>query len=122
MTDDYVPEEGDIVWADLDPRTGREQGGRRPVLILSPAGFFQAARLVIVCPITNTVRPFNSSVVLPENFPIKGEILTSHVRSLDALARPIRFSGVKAPAEILSQVRGKLAILCGISLSDLSPA
>jgi mRNA interferase MazF len=122
MTDDYVPDEGDIVWVDLDPRTGREQGGRRPVLVISPAGFFRAARLVIVCPITSKVRPFNSSVVLPEDFPVRGEILTSHVRSLDALARPIRFSGLKAPPEIVSQVRGKLAVLCGISLSDVSPA
>ena len=119
MIDDYVPEAGDIVWTDLDPRTGREQGGRRPVLVISPAGFFQSARLVIVCPITSKIRPFNSSVVLPADFPIRGEILTSHMRSLDALSRPIRFSGTKAPPAIVAQVRGKLAVLCGIVASDL---
>ena len=119
MTDDYVPDAGDVVWTDLDPRTGREQGGRRPVLVISPGGFFQSARFVIVCPITNKIRPFNSSVVLPPGFPIRGEILTSHVRSLDALSRPFRFSGAKASPAIVAQVRGKLAVLCGISSSDL---
>ncbi len=121
MTDDYVPGEGDVVWTDPDFRTGREQGGRRPLLVISPAGFFKSARLVIVCPITSKIRPFNSSVVLPAGFPIQGEILTSHVRSLDALTRPIRFSGAKAPPAIVTQVRGKLAVLCGISPGDLSP-
>jgi mRNA interferase MazF len=119
MTDDYVPGEGDVVWTDLVPRTGREQGGRRPVLVISPAGFFKSARFLIVCPIMSKIRPFNSSVVLPVDFPIQGEILTSHVRSLDALSRPIRFSGAKAPLAIVAQVRGKLAVLCGISSSDL---
>ncbi len=121
MTEAYVPEAGDIVWTDLDPRTGREQGGRRPVLVISPPAFYEAARLLIVCPITSRIRPFNSSVVLPSGFPIKGEILTSHVRSLDVLARPLHFSGVSAPPATLSEVRGKLAALCGISYSDLSP-
>ena len=120
MTDDYVPEAGDIVWTDLDPRTGREQGGRRPVLVISETGYFQASRFVIVCPITSKVRPFNSSVVLPEGFPLKGEVLTAQVRSLDALARPIRPSGFKAPPDVISEVRGKLAVLCGIHLSDLA--
>jgi mRNA interferase MazF len=119
--DDYVPDAGDVIWTDLDPRTDHEQSGRRPVLVISPAGFYQGAGLVIVCPITSKIRPFNSSVVLPVGFPISGEILTSHVRSLDALARPIRFSGARAPTAILAQVRGKLAILCGISVNDLTP-
>jgi mRNA interferase MazF len=120
MTETYVPEAGDIVWTDLDPRTGREQGRRRPVLIVSEKAFYQAARLLIVCPITSRIRPFNSSVVLPSGFPIKGEILTSHVRSLDVLARPLHFSGASAPAATLAEVRGKLAALCGITFNDLS--
>jgi len=119
MTEEYVPDEGDIVWTDLDPRTGREQGGRRPVLVISPAGFFRSARLLIVCPITSKIRPFNSSVVLPADFSIKGEILTSHVCSIDAMTRPLHFSGAKAPPATLSEVRGKLSVLCGISPSDL---
>lgn len=121
MSESYIPDEGDLIWTDLDPRTGREQGGRRPVLVVSPKGFYHGTGLLIVCPITRRIRPFNSSVVLPGDFPIKGEILTSHLRSIDALARPIRYSGTTAPAETLSEVRAKLAVLCGVTLSDLSP-
>ena len=29
------PQQGDIHWADLEPTPGREQGGRRPVLVIS---------------------------------------------------------------------------------------
>ncbi len=110
----YVPQAGDLVWIDFNPRTGREQSGRRPALIVSPALFWQASRFAIVCPITSKVRPFGSSVVLPEGLPISGEILTSHVRSIDTLARPIAPVGASLPAAILAEVRGKLAALIGI--------
>ena len=60
MTEPYRPHEGDLIWTDLDPRTGREQAGRRPALVLSDEAFFAAAGLAIVCPITRRVRPFAS--------------------------------------------------------------
>jgi mRNA interferase MazF len=110
----YAPEAGDLVWTDFDPRVGREQSGRRPALVISPRAFFDASRFAIVCPVTRTIRNFGSSVVLPAGLPVVGEVLTSHVRSIDTLARPIRFSGASAPALILDEVRAKLAILCGM--------
>lgn len=110
----YEPEAGDIVWTDFDPRTGREQGGRRPALVLSPQVFWTASHFVIVCPITSRIRPFASSVVLPHGLSISGEILTSHVRSLDTEARPISFAGAKLPQDLLNEVRGKLATLIGL--------
>lgn len=114
MTDENHPHAGDLIWTDLDPRTGREQAGRRPALVLSDRSFFVATGFVIVCPITRRVRPFASSVVLPDGLPIAGEILTSHVRSIDALTRPVRPVGASVPADILTEVRNKLAVLVGI--------
>jgi mRNA interferase MazF len=114
LTDSYSPHEGDLVWTDFDPRTGREQGGRRPALVLSDRAFFTATGFAIVCPVTRRIRPFASSVVLPEGLPIQGEILTSHVRSIDAIARPVRFTGASVPEEIMVKVRAKLAVLVGI--------
>jgi mRNA interferase MazF len=111
----YAPAAGDLIWTDFDPRTGREQSGRRPALVLSPREFFQASAFVIVCPITNTIRRFGSSVLLPDGLPLGGEILTSHVRSIDALARPVRYAGAAVPQPTLAEVRAKLAILCAIS-------
>lgn len=113
MTDEYVPEAGHVVWTDFDPRTGREQGGRRPALVVSPAPFWIASRLAIVCPITSKIRPFGTSVVLPAGFAIAGEVLTSHVRSIDTQARPIRFAAI-VPDHVLAEVRGKLAALMGM--------
>ncbi|MGH6987970.1 MAG: type II toxin-antitoxin system PemK/MazF family toxin [Caulobacteraceae bacterium] len=110
----YEPGPGDLIWTDFDPRTGREQGGRRPALVLSPAALYAASGFVIACPITSRVREFGSSVRVPDGLPISGEILTYQVRSLDTSARPIRFAGAVVPDEVLAEVRAKLAILCGI--------
>jgi mRNA interferase MazF len=110
----YAPEAGDLIWADFDPRVGREQSGRRPALVVSPAVFCRVTEFAIVCPITSRVRPFGTSVVLPTGLPVSGEILTSHVRSIDTLARPISYAGAAVPAEVLHEVRMKLAALIGL--------
>src|SRR5271168_1486195 len=106
----YMPEAGDLIWSDFDPRVGREQSGRRPALVVSPAEFCQVTELAIVCPIISRVRPFGTNVVLPPGLPISGEILTSHVRNIDTLARPITYAGVATLAEVC----GKLAALIGL--------
>jgi mRNA interferase MazF len=105
---------GDLVWIDLDPRVGREQSGRRPALVVSPTAFWVASGFLIVCPITSRVRPFPTSVVLPGGLPVGGEILTSHVRSIDTLGRSVSAAGARVSSEVLAEVRGKLAALLGI--------
>jgi mRNA interferase MazF len=105
---DWRPDAGDLIWTDFDP-----QAGRRPALVLSPAAFWEASRFAIVCPITSRVRPFGSSVVLPQGLPVSGEVLTSHVRSIDTLARPIAYAGSKVPPSVLTETRAKLAVLIG---------
>lgn len=39
MAKAYMPDAGDIVWLNFTPQTGREQAGRRPALVLSPAAY-----------------------------------------------------------------------------------
>jgi mRNA interferase MazF len=111
----YRPSAGDLVWTDFDPRVGREQSGRRPALVVSPVDFWQASGFAIVCPITSNVRPFGTSVVLPSGLPVSGEILSSHVRSIDTQARPIAFAGAAVSGAVLADVRAKLAALIGLS-------
>ena len=111
----YAPDAGDLIWTDFDPRAGREQSERRPALVLLAREFFQASAFVVVCLITGTIRRFGSSVLLPDGLPLSGEILTSHVRSIDALSRPVRYAGAAVPEATLAEVRAKLALLCGIS-------
>ena len=110
----YAPEAGDLIWTDFDPRVGREQSGRRPAVVLSARTFFEASGFVIVCPITSRIREFGSSVKLPGNLPVAGEILTYQVRSLDIQSRPIRHAGGAVPDALLTEVRAKLSVLCGM--------
>jgi len=110
----YRPEAGDLVWIDFDPRVGREQSGRRPAMVVSPSAFWAASGFAIVCPITSKIRPFGTSVVLPDGLPISGEVLASHVRSIDTEARPLVPVGAMVPAPVLSELRAKLAALIGI--------
>ena len=104
----YVPDSGDLIWTEFDPTLGREQAGRRPALVVSSAAFTENSGFAIVCPITSRVRPFPTSVVLPPGLPITGEILTSHIRSIDTLARPVRYAGGAVPPETARLVRAKL--------------
>ncbi|HUY37627.1 MAG TPA: type II toxin-antitoxin system PemK/MazF family toxin [Candidatus Binataceae bacterium] len=104
----YVPDSGDLIWTDFDPTMGREQAGRRPALVVSSAAFTRNTGLVVVCPITSRVRPFPTSVVLPAGLPIAGEILTSHIRSIDTTARRIRYGGAAVPSNVAQLVRAKL--------------
>lgn len=110
----YVPGAGDLIWTDFDPTRGREQAGRRPALVVSSVIFSENTALAIVCPITSRVRPFPTSVILPPGLPIAGEILTSHIRSIDTMARPIRYAGAKVPQETAQLVRAKLNALITI--------
>jgi mRNA interferase MazF len=47
---------GEIYWADLAPRSGSEQTGRRPVIVVSHDGFNQTIgwRSIIVVPISTS--------------------------------------------------------------------
>jgi mRNA interferase MazF len=110
----YQPKAGDLVWTDFDPRTGREQGGRRPALVVSSAEFTQLTGFVLVCPISTRVRPFPTSVVLPAGLPVEGEILVAGLRSIDSLARPLRSAGAGVPPSVAAEVRAKLDLLIAI--------
>ena len=110
MTGDaWLPDAGDLIWTDFNPTKGREQSGRRPALVVSSKVFTANTGLAVVCPITSRVRPFPTSVVLPPGLAVDGEILVSHVRSIDTLARPVLSAGGSIGAALAREVRAKLA-------------
>lgn len=104
----YVPDAGDLIWTDFDPTKGREQAERRPALVVSSSVFTENTGFAVVCPITSRVRPFPTSIVLPDGLPIAGEILLSHIRSIDTQVRPVRFAGAAISHAIALLVRAKL--------------
>jgi mRNA interferase MazF len=114
MPKDWQPEAGDLIWTYVESKAGREQSGRGAALVVSPSAFFRASGFVIVCPITSDVRGRGTSVVLPAGLSVSGEILTSHVRSIDTGLRGIAFTGSRVSADVLADVRAKLAALIGL--------
>jgi mRNA interferase MazF len=60
-----LPRRGEVWLVDLTPTFGHEQAGRRPAVIISEDVFNSGpAELVIVLPVTSTLRPIPSQVQL----------------------------------------------------------
>lgn len=87
----YVPDRGDVVWLNLEPRLGREQGGHRTCLVLSPAGYNAKTDLAVFCPITNQIKGYSFEVALPSGIQTTGVVLADHIKSLDWRVRRARF-------------------------------
>jgi len=71
----YLPDTGDLIWLTFDPQAGREQAGRRPALVLSPATYNTKSGLALVCPITNQRKGYPFEVVVPDGCGVTGVIL-----------------------------------------------
>jgi mRNA interferase MazF len=87
----YVPERGDAIWINLNPRTGHEQAGRGPAVVLSPSRYNARVGLAIVCPIANQGKGYPFEVALRPGLAVTGVILADHVRSVDWQARAAEF-------------------------------
>jgi mRNA interferase MazF len=48
-------EPGSVVWVDLDPGSGREQGSRRPFLVLAGADYLEIVKVLVLGPPVTTV-------------------------------------------------------------------
>src|SRR5258706_14592063 len=105
-----TPERGDVFWLSLDPRIGHEQGGRRPVMVLSPAFYNRRAGLLLCCPITSKSKRYPFEVVLPDGLGVSGVVLADHVRSLDWHSRPIDYLCL-LPQPVVDDVLAKASSL-----------
>lgn len=79
----WVPERGDVVWISLAPDIGREQAGRRPAVVLSPARYNDRVGLAVMCFITSVVKGYPFEVRLPSGTGVHGVVLADQVKSLD---------------------------------------
>lgn len=107
MPSTYIPERGDVVWMDLNPQAGREQSGRRPVVVLSLASYNQRAGLAVVCPVTSRAKGYPYEEAVPEGAPVVGVVLGDHVKSLDWRARRAEFIG-RLSSEFVSSILFKV--------------
>lgn len=106
----YVPDQGHAIWFTFDPQAGREQAGRRPAIVLTPAAYNRKTGLVLVCPVTSQEKGYTFEVSLPTGLPVSGVILADHVKSADWRARQAAFICALPPA-ILLDVLAKLSAL-----------
>ena len=113
MTEDYVPNRGDVVWIDMNPQAGHEQAGRRPAVILSPYSYNAKVGLALLTPVTNQIKGYPFEVVIPEGNEVTGAILSDQVKSLDWKVRKAELF-CRIPESVTSEVLAKLAALLRI--------
>jgi len=106
----YVPDRGDIVWLQFDPRVGHEQSGRRPAFVVSPRAYNRKVGLAVFCPVTSKVKGYPFEVPLPEGGKASGAVLSDQLKSLDWRARKaIRFD--RATEEVVQEVTARILAL-----------
>lgn len=107
------PARGEVWLAELNPVRGHEQAGRRPVLVVSEDLFNRGpAGLVIVLPLTSTLRPIPSRVRLsaPEGgLKIDSDVLCDAIRSISKERLVVRWGTVRP--ETMEDVADRLRIL-----------
>ena len=112
MVASYVPDSGDLVWLDFNPQAGREQGKRRPALVLTDQAYNRASGLVVVCPLTSRRKPYPFSLPITVD-KVEGAVLVDHVKSMDWRVRKVAFHSKADPA-LVSKVRAYIGVLLRI--------
>jgi mRNA interferase MazF len=113
MVGPYVPDAGDIIWLDFDPQAGREQGRRRPAIVLTDLAYNRVSGLAVVCPLTSRRKPYPFALpALVDK--VEGAVLVDHLKSVDWKERDATFHSKADPA-LLNRVRSYIAVLLRIS-------
>ena len=105
---------GEIYWADLNPVRGREQAGRRPVLVLSHDIFNRHSGTVIAMAITSQHQKagFPLTLALPQShLPKPSWVKISQIRTISVDRLGKRLGSVSA--EDVNQVVNGLLELIG---------
>lgn len=106
---------GDVRWADLNPVRGREQAGRRPVLILSHDVFNDRSGTVIAVAITSQPQRAGFPLTLElgsARLPKQSWVKISQIRTL-AVERIGKRVGTATPEETAQVVEGLNEIIGG---------
>ncbi len=105
-----IPERGDILRLEFNPRTGSEQAGFRPAIVISPAAYNQISKIILVCPITSRKKGWPFEVELPSQLQTHGVILVDQLKAVDCIARGARFVE-RVPSEFMNEILARLETL-----------
>jgi mRNA interferase MazF len=86
-SDAWIPDRGDVIWPEFDPRAGRQQAGRRPAVVLSPASYDAPTSRALRVPVSTKAKGYPFEVPLPEGFPVQGVAFADRVKCPDRRAR-----------------------------------
>ena len=100
----YIPEQGDIVYVDLNPTKGHEQRGKRPAIVISKTLFNHFTHMLIACPITSNDKDFPTHYKLEDSKKIKGAVLCEHIRSIDYVERNVKFVEKASDNDLISVI------------------
>ena len=89
---------------------GHEQAGRRPALVLSPRAYNARTGLAMVCPISSKVKGYPFEVILPEDVPVQGVVLSDQLRTVDWRERRAR-RVCRLSDQVVEDVRRRVATL-----------
>lgn len=107
-------ERGDIYLVSLDPTSGHEQRGTRPVLVVSPSAFNRLTKTPVVLPITqggNFARTAGFAVsLMGAGTDTTGIVRCDQPRAIDLGSRKAR-KLESVPAAIMDEVLAKLATI-----------
>jgi len=111
-----TPRRGEVWWVDLEPVKGREQGGRRPCLVVSEDEFNRLPHgLVWTVPVTSNTRLRHAFAVAvrPPDGGLKAEslILCHQLRTVSTERLAKRAGSI--PGEIFDEVKNRLALVLG---------
>lgn len=108
-----VAERGDVLHVDLDPTKGREQQGKRFVVVLSPADFNRFG-LALVCPVTQGgefAREHGFAVSLSAaGAKTQGVVLCHQARTLDYKERNATWIET-LPEEVVEEILARVGTL-----------
>ena len=96
----YIPDVGDIVWLQFDPKAGREQAGHRPALVLSPIAYNAKTNLMLCCPLTTQIKSYPFEVVFNDGA-TQPAVLADQLKSLDWKVRKAKFKSKISRQEMM---------------------
>jgi mRNA interferase MazF len=105
----YTPNRGDVIWIQWNPRTGHEQSGRRPALVLTPKSYNRKTGLCILCLLTRQSKGYAFEVPV-HTAGVAGVVLADHVRCVDWQAQNAQFIE-RAGQDVLDEIVARLEAL-----------
>lgn len=109
-----APREGDIIFLDLNPIVGHEQGGKRPVLVLSDQRYNAKTGLAFVVPLSTRIKGYPFEVPIEADTPLPTVAIADAGRSIDWRGRSAVRKG-SVPLAVLQKVRRRLAQVIGLN-------